>query len=329
VRNASAERVSESPLDAAGSPTPRTIAAVTVAIPSRPIASSVPAGLAGEPVRRHADEAVRIAQTNLQLYNQLREAGRPLGDLVVVHRAYEFLITLYPGYFQGDGKPFVAHGLGVASILAHLDQPAEILAVGLLHNIYGNGDFGDGEGDGATPARRALVRREVGERIDELLVRFRDLRIHPSTIDEVRRSLPELGDTDRRLILVELGDYLEKYVDLGVLYFGESDWLVGARDRIGDDLIEVARELGQPRLADMLSTAFAEADANAGQIPAELRPADGRRYLKLVVARSCQPRPAPERRAHLQWLRRRVRLRTRLRGLRAAAAAMTSRAGTG
>jgi hypothetical protein len=261
---------------------------------------------------------VRIAQTNLQLYNQLRESGRPLDDLVVVHRAYEFLTTLYPGYFQGDGKPFVAHGLGVASILAHLDQPAEMLAVGLLHNIYGNADFGDGEADAVTPARRALVRREVGERVEQLIVRFRDLRIHPSTIDDVRRSLPELDDTDRRLILVELADYLEKYVDLGVLYFGESDWLVGARERIGDELIEVARELGQPRLADMLSTAFAEAEANAGEIPAELRPSDERRYLKLIVAHSCQPRPAPKRRAYVQSLRQKLRLRTRLRRFRAA-----------
>ena len=75
---------------------------------------------------------MQVAQTNVQLYNQLREKGLQLDDLVLVHRAYEFLTTLYPGYFQADGKPFVAHGVGVASILAEIDQPAQIVAVGLV-----------------------------------------------------------------------------------------------------------------------------------------------------------------------------------------------------
>src|SRR3981081_2289472 len=115
---------------------------------------------------------MRIAQTNVQLYNQLRDAGLPLDDLVLVHRAYELLTTLYPGHYQADGKPFVAHGVGVTSILAWLDQPAEILAVGLLHNIYGNADFGDGRASGTTRFRRSLVREAVGERVEDLLVRF-------------------------------------------------------------------------------------------------------------------------------------------------------------
>ena len=89
-------------------------------------------------------EMERVAQTNLQLYNQLRAQGYSQKELVIVHRAYEFLTTIYPGYFQADGKPFVAHTVGVASILAHLQLPAEFIAAGLLHNIYGNGDFGDG-----------------------------------------------------------------------------------------------------------------------------------------------------------------------------------------
>jgi (p)ppGpp synthase/HD superfamily hydrolase len=60
-----------------------------------------------------------ITQTNLQLYNQLRMQGYSDTQLAVVHRAYELLITIYPGYYQADGKPFVAHTVGVASILGH------------------------------------------------------------------------------------------------------------------------------------------------------------------------------------------------------------------
>jgi (p)ppGpp synthase/HD superfamily hydrolase len=232
---------------------------------------------------------MQIAQTNIQLYNQLREAGRSSAELVTLHRAYEFLSKLYPGYYQADGKPFVAHGVGVASILAWLDQPTDIVAVGLLHNVYGNADFGDGRAPGVTPARARLVRRAVGETVEELLERFRGLRIRADTLEQIRRSLPQLADTDRRLILVELADHLEKYVDLGVLYFGDHDWV--QTERIGPDLVALANELGEPRLAEMLTSALAE--AAAAEVPPELRPSDGRSFLKLEVPRSCRRRLLP------------------------------------
>src|ERR1039458_7992320 len=144
---------------------------------------------------------MQIAQTNVQLYNQLREKGLPLDDLIVVHRAYELLTTLYPGYFQADGKPFVAHGVGVASILAELDQPTEIVAAGLLHNVYGNGDFGDGRAGGATGFRRRLVRQAVGERIEHLVAQFNGVRIRPRAIAETRRALALRTEDERRLIV--------------------------------------------------------------------------------------------------------------------------------
>jgi hypothetical protein len=233
---------------------------------------------------------VQIAQTNLQLYNQLRRSGMPPREMQVVHRAYELLASLYPGYYQADGKPFVAHGVGVASVLAGLDQPAEIVAVGLLHNVYGNADFGDGREYGVTPARRRLVSDAVGARVEELLIRFRDLRIDPRTLNEVRRALPERDATERALILVDLADYLEKYVDLGVLYFGDGDWITDAIDSIGRDLVEIAEELGQPRLAKLLADAFDDAAREAADFPAELRPSDTRPYLSLVMPRSCRTR---------------------------------------
>jgi (p)ppGpp synthase/HD superfamily hydrolase len=241
---------------------------------------------------------VRIAQTNIQLYNQLREAGRSLDELVTVHRAYELLTTLYPGYYQSDGKPFVAHGVGVASILGWLDQPAEIVAVGLLHNVYGNADFGDGRRAGVTPARSRLIRETVGERMAGLIERFRDVRIHPDTLEDMRRSLPERTETDRQLILVELADQLEKYVDLGLLYFGDNDWVEG--ERMGAGLVELANELDEPRLAEMLSSAFAEAAAAAAHVPAELRAPDGRSFLKLVVPMSCRRKLGPRVRARIR-----------------------------
>src|SRR5919199_5549337 len=224
---------------------------------------------------------MKIAQTNPQLYNQLRGRDLELDGLLLVHQAYEFLTTLYPGYYQPDGKPFVAHCVGVASILAQLDQPAELVAAGLLHNVYGNADFGDGSEPGATTSRRELIRTAVGDRVEELVARFPDWRIRPPNVEEIKRRLPSFSDTERQLLILDLADYLEKYADLAVLYFGDPDEIAELTALIGDDLIAIAGELGQPQLADALESHFERAAAEAPRLPAQLRASDGRRHVKL------------------------------------------------
>jgi hypothetical protein len=260
---------------------------------------------------------MRVAQTNLQLYNQLRERGMPLGDMVLVHRAYELLISLYTGCFQGDDKPFVAHGIGTASILAEIGQPAEVLAFGMLHNVYGNGIFGDRDGPGPTPKRRRLVREAMGERIESLIADFPERRANESRLDDIRAAVPELDADHRMTLLVDLAEHMEKYVDLGALYYGDPDWMARQTDKAGARLIALAGDLGEPELAAMMSDAFERAAAEADRVPPELRPSDSRRYMKLVVPRSCRPR---FRTSPVTRVRRRLKLRTRVRAVRAALA---------
>ena len=126
-----------------------------------------------------------VAQTNLQLYNQMRKAGRDGQEFAAVRAAYDLACLLYSGYYQADGKPFVAHSVGVASILCHLGLPAPVIAFALVHNVYGNGDFGDGLMHRATPARRKLVRETVGDTVEALVFRFGEFRIKPTTIDAI------------------------------------------------------------------------------------------------------------------------------------------------
>lgn len=252
---------------------------------------------------------VTVAQTNIQLYNQLRRRGLGRDELMLAHRAYELLATLYAGYYQGDGKPFVAHGVGVASIVADLGQPAEIVATALLHGVYGNADFGDGLAGGVTDFRRRLVRGAVGARVEGLVHRFHELRLSPETIEHDRRALAGLDDTGRRLQLLAVADHLEKYVDLGVLYFGDDEEIVSWTRRIGPELTEIAAELGGAEFGDTVASAFAAADAEP--VPPELRASDARRHLKLLVPRSCRPRIAAAMRlrdraraARARWLHR-------------------------
>lgn len=252
---------------------------------------------------------MRVAQTNVQLYNQLRGQGYSLDDVVLVHRAYELALRLYSGHYMANGRPFAAHSVGVASIVASVDQPSEVVAAGLLHNVYGNGDFGDGRRYTRTSSRRRLVREAVGDRLESLVYRFADLRMRPETIEGIRQAIPQLDDTDRRLLLVDIADQLEKYVDLGVLYLGECDWILDRGKRIGREVIEIADELGEPQLGEMLSAATAKAAAEAPNVPAELRSSHGRqggRYEDLVVPRSCRRRVSPILRARIRRLARRL-----------------------
>jgi (p)ppGpp synthase/HD superfamily hydrolase len=261
-----------------------------------------------------------IAQTNLQLYNQLRSQGYSDEELVVVHRAYEFLITIYSGWHQADGKPFIAHTVGVASIVGYLNFPVDFVAVALLHNIYGNGDFGDGLSYVATKRRRCIVRKAVGELIEAAIHRFPQCRIKEETLPNLVTCLDQLDELDKKLFVIDLADYLEKYVDLGVWYWGNSRWVTDAVSKHGDTLIAIADRLGYPKLAAMLTEAFAQTDAT--QIPDSLRASSGWRGMDLIVPRSCRRRLRPLLRKRLNslWrsLRRTFPIRRRLRQLRSA-----------
>lgn len=231
----------------------------------------------------------RIAQTNLQLYNQLRLEGRSADDLALIRRCYELSVALYTGAFQGDGKPFVAHTTGVASIVGQLGVSSVIVGAACIHNVYGNGNFGDGRSQVATPRRRRVVRNAVGDEVEACIYRFRSLRINSTSIGEIASRLDELNERDRDLVTMDLADHLEKYVDYGVLYFGDSTWVTDFIEHHGNGLIEIANRLGHPQLAIALADAFDDTARQA--IPPELKREKQHRVIELVMPQSCMQRP--------------------------------------
>lgn len=252
-----------------------------------------------------------IAQTNVQLYNQLLAQGRDVGELALVRKAYDLAGLLYSGYYQGDGKPFVCHSVGVASILAHLGLGADFVALGLIHNIYGNGDFGDSRSYAVTGSRRRLVRAAIGDRVAMLAERFQMFRIDAGNVDAMIARLGRLDETDRDLLTIDLADALEKYVDFGVDYFGDAIWITDATANHGDRLIGIATALDRPLLAEMLAEAF-EPGQERPTVPDELRPL-GRHCLDLVMPLSCRKRRTPVLRETLRQALWKVRCRTGLR----------------
>ncbi|MBA3564469.1 MAG: hypothetical protein H0W33_10780 [Gammaproteobacteria bacterium] len=251
-----------------------------------------------------------IAQTNVQLYNQLRRSGRSLDELALVHRAYQLTVSLYSGCFQADGKPVAAHVAGVASILARLDLPVEIVAAACIHNIYGNGDFGDGRGSGVTPYRRRVVSGAVGKEVEACVYRFSELRLNHESVPDIGRRLDRLDVRDRHLIVMELADILEKYMDQGILYFRHHNVTRLVADH-SELLIEMADRLGYPQLASALGESFAATAADS--VPEALRAVTGDRCMNIVIPRSCQLRTSIATLKNIARIKRGIRMMLRYR----------------
>jgi hypothetical protein len=157
------------------------------------------------------------AQTNLQLYRQLAAEGYDAADVETVGRAHEVGLRLFPGTYRGSGKPFLAHLVGTASVLVSLRARVPVVVTGLLHAVYTHGEFGNGW-PGMTDVRRAKIRSEVGEEIEDLIARYTRLTWKRSTIPRIRAGLDGMGPVERDVLLVRLANELEDHLDLGILY---------------------------------------------------------------------------------------------------------------
>jgi (p)ppGpp synthase/HD superfamily hydrolase len=246
-----------------------------------------------------------IAQTNVQLYNQLRRQNRSVEELELVRRAYDLARSLYSGFFQADGAPFVAHVTGVASIVARLELPGDYVAAACLHNVYTNGDFGDGRRNCATPRRRKTVERAVGRDVEAHVYRFWTLlRKKQPPFQTLTDRVDTLTPEDRQLVVMDLADTLEICHDLGPLYYGDGEDRVGDARRNGPALVGLAEHLGHTALAEMLSSSFSR--LLSASIPQSLRPADSQqRFARQEIPRSCMRRPAIAARRRISRLMRR------------------------
>jgi (p)ppGpp synthase/HD superfamily hydrolase len=209
-----------------------------------------------------------FAQTNLQLYTQLRRAGYAADQLAVVRAGYDLAMGLFSASFRGSGKPLLAHLIGTASILEQVGQSPVIVTAGLLHAAYALGDFGDGR-FGITPAKRERVRSAVGTEIEHLVERYTNFDWNKNTIPVIRQRVGSLNQLERDVLVIRLANELEDHLDYGVLYCGNGE---KRREYIRSPLnqsVDMARSLGLTALAEELERAFA--DTLSEEIPAGLR----------------------------------------------------------
>ena len=238
------------------------------------------------------------AQTNLQLYNQLYDARWSTADLAAARTVYELDVQLFAGRFRPNGKPFVAHLVGVASLVERFGLPPATVLAALAHAAYAQGNFADSPG-GRCAGRRARVRAAAGteaERIAESYDRYKQGAGMAEAAGRLRLG-KEIDETERQVLAIDLANTLAEYLDYGHLYSGKLE----VRTEAGfqqQDSVQLAQLLGLPVLAQELEAAGAP--TASAQRPPELVTDQVQSFT--VSGRSSRP---------ARWLRREIAGRLR------------------
>jgi hypothetical protein len=165
------------------------------------------------------------AQTNLQLYRQLIDAGWSEPDLLRARAAHDLSSELFAGCYRPSNKTFIAHLVGTASALAAWGEPPDTVLAGLLHSSYLYGDFGDGTW-GVGPEKRRLLRDRVGEDAERLVNEYTST--DHLVLQDCWQELRETGSVSRRTsAIIRLADLCDECRDAGPLYTPEKPLAFG------------------------------------------------------------------------------------------------------
>jgi len=188
-----------------------------------------------------------IAQTNLQLYRQLAAEGVESSALRQVLEAYEIAVSLFGSLFRASGKPFVAHLVGTASVIARDRPPLHVVQASLLHAAYVQGEFGDGP-PGRTPRRARRLLAAIGPAGEDLVTRYAAFpwRADDPPRPELVRSLDATG---RAVVQMRLANEVEEFADGDALQHADGPTRAENALRAVPAWARCAREIGAPELA--------------------------------------------------------------------------------
>jgi len=203
----------------------------------------------------------KFSQTNIQLYNQLIDAGYPEPDLGKVRDSYEYAMKLFTCIYQPCGKPIISHLVGTASILAWLKVPVEVIAAGLLHAAYRHGELKCKSAHRINPWKRRQVRERVGGDIEDLIYGY---GTHPVDSEAFSGLLKKIDLTGRvrNIYLIKLANELEDQLDLGTLYCEEFEYQKFYLGEGRHQMAELAAKLGYPQLSQLIEVSFEAVKGN-------------------------------------------------------------------
>jgi (p)ppGpp synthase/HD superfamily hydrolase len=199
---------------------------------------------------------------------QLNRDGYSGDGLQLIRRALALASRLFACRFQYSGAPFMVHVIGAASFLSSLGATPELVAAGLVHNVYGNGDFGDARG-GADDWKREIVRGAVGAEVEQHVYGFwRSLRWPRETVSRFSLDVDSLDAGDRAVLLLRLADLAEHHRDLGLAFSGRRREQRRMLEHLDEVWIRLAQALAGPPFAAALNRLL-EATAST-ELPDEI-----------------------------------------------------------
>ncbi|HBO13424.1 MAG TPA: hypothetical protein DD491_11620, partial [Halieaceae bacterium] len=197
-----------------------------------------------------------IAQTNIQLYEQLRLSGYDDAAVVAAARAYALAQPLFSARFRGSGRPFLCHLVGTASVLARDGASIEEVTAGLLHAAYDAGLFGYDMHRTVSPRKRAAVREAVGEAGEALVAAYTALPWTGSTLERLAASAARSPE-ERSVLRLRLANELDDLADGGLRYTGREKASLVDDASHRAKLVTLAQQVDMPHLAADLEAALA------------------------------------------------------------------------
>ena len=192
-----------------------------------------------------------LAQTNLQLYRQMMQAGASETDLSLANRAYLLAARMTGGVLRGSGKPFACHLVGTASAVVESGLLGPAIPAALLHaSLQDRVPFPGGrKGD----QRREYLRRHFGTDVEALVHAYHLLEDASFLAFSDARLRAE-----RMVVLLRLADEVDDLADDGPCMHGspgDNDTIPGsaaarlahARGRV-PDFLRIARVIDAPSI---------------------------------------------------------------------------------
>jgi hypothetical protein len=243
-----------------------------------------------------------IAQTHLQLFQQMRGKGYSEAELAMVAKAYLVATKLFANRFRPCGRPFVAHLVGASAILVWLQAPIHVVVAELLHAAYQEGDFPNSL-EGMTPRKRRELSAAIGAEAEALVAAYTVGSRSLTGLMASHARFKEMSPFERDILLMQLVNELDDYRDFAGNHAANADERIAVIRQCGQHQVEMAEWLGRPELARALRETYADSIAAIAPAPLVSRFANG--YA--ILPASC----------HTRWnvlaRRLRVKIRNRLR----------------
>lgn len=253
-----------------------------------------------------AEPALAVAQTNLQLYRQMEARSYTADEIAAVAAAYRGALPWFSAQYRGNGKPFIAHLVGTASLLVSRRAPLSQVLAALLHATYQAGDLGVDAGHRQTPARRAALRNLVGAQAEELVARYDAADWKALLSAGALRARDMEDDVSRGITCLFLANTLEDFLDGGMCGLAGTRKTAAFDVRGQEAVVALANDFDWPELAAAIQREF---DIFNRERPAASQPG-GTGYSSLVLPPSAKRRLLPAALSFIararRWLGRRL-----------------------